>query len=215
MALSVLLIGKSGSGKSSSMRNFKPDEISLVNVLGKPLPFRGKFAQLKTDDYTKVYGALNNATNDIIVIDDAGYLITNQFMRGHSSAGAGNGVFALYNQIGDNFWQLVELAKRLPPQKRVYFIMHEDKNDYGDVRPKTIGKLLDEKIDIAGLFTIVLRCAVKDRKHIFETQSDGYTVAKTPIGLFETEEIDNDLAYVDSRICEYYGIEKGKADKTA
>lgn len=82
-----------------------------------------------------------------MVIDDAGYLITNHFMRGHSTAGKGNGVFTLYNDLGDQFWKLIQFViSSLPEDKIVYFMMHEDKNDFGDVKPKTIGKLLDEKV---------------------------------------------------------------------
>lgn len=211
MAIPVLIIGKSGSGKSASMRNLDPNRVALVNVLGKPLPFRGKFAQFVTDDYNKVSGCISKAIKngrDIIVIDDAGYLITNMFMRGHSNAGAGNGVFTLYNSIGDHFWNLIESIRADQSNARVYLIMHEDMNDFGHVKPKTIGKLIDEKVCLEGMFTICLRCMIQDGKHIFRTQSDGMDVSKTPIGMFEELEIDNDLNYVDQRITDYYKEEE-------
>lgn len=206
MAIPVLIIGKSGSGKSASLRNFGTKSIAVINVLGKPFPFRGKLDAYKTDDYNKVVNAINKTDRDIIVIDDAGYLITNQFMRGHASTGAGNAIFSFYNQIADNFWNLVEHIKSIPEDKRVYVIMHEDKSDTGDVKPKTIGKMLDEKVCVEGMFTICLRCMQYDGKHVFVTQSDGLDVAKTPIGMFEDVQIDNDLALVDQAICDYYGI---------
>lgn len=208
MAIPVLIIGKSGSGKSASLRNLPPEKVAVINVLGKPMPFRDRLNKYVTDDYGKVLGAINKTARPIIVIDDAGYLITNQFMRGHASAGAGNGVFTLYNQIGDNFWHLVNSIISLPGATRVYVMMHEDKNEMGDVKPKSIGKLIDEKVCIEGMFTICLRCMRKDGKHIFRTQSDGLDVAKSPIGMFDDEEIDNDLAYVDAKICEYYDIKE-------
>lgn len=207
MAIPILIIGKSGSGKSASMRNLPPEETAIINVLGKPLPFRSKLQSYTTDDYKKVQNAMEKAIANgrkIIVIDDAGYLITNQFMRGHSSAGAGNGVFTLYNQIGDNFWSLIESIPKIHSDARVYIMMHEDKNDFGDVRPKTIGKLIDEKVCIEGMFTICLRCTLQDGKHVFRTQSDGTDTAKSPIGMFPSAEIDNDLLLVDKTICEYY-----------
>jgi len=142
-----------------------------------------------------------------IVIDDAGYLVTNHFMSKHSSCGGGNGVFTLYNEIGDHFWGLIEFVKKkLPDDKIVYFIMHEDKNDFGDIKPKTIGKLLDEKVCIEGMFTIALRCMSDNNKHYFRTQSDGSDICKTPLEMFEDKEIDNDLKLVDTTIREYYEL---------
>ena len=208
MATIVLIMGKSGAGKSTSLRNLNPDDVALINVLGKPLPFKNgnKFAQYVCDDYLKVTAAIKKTDRNIIVLDDVGMMMTNQFMRGHSNAGAGNGVFALYNKIGDNFWNLVEEARVLPDNKRVYFLMHEEMNDFGNVKPKSIGKMIDEKVCLEGMFTIVLRAMVKDGKHIFTTQSDGMDVAKSPMGMFDTLEIDNDLRIVDDTIKSYYEI---------
>ena len=207
MATPVLIIGKSGSGKSTSLRNCagNPDW-NLIRVLNKPLPFKGKLDGWKTDDYQTVMKCLGQSKAKNIVLDDAGYLITNHFMRGHSSAGVGNGVFTLYNNIGDYFWQLIQFIIKLPEDKIVYVIMHEEKNDFGDIKPKTIGKLLDEKVCIEGMFTIVLRCIEESGKHWFVTQSNDGAVSKSPIGMFETLTIDNDLLIVEKAIREYYEI---------
>lgn len=206
MAIPVLIIGKSGSGKSASIRTLAPDKVALINVLGKPLPFKGKYDQIQSDDYGKIIGAIKGAKREIIVLDDCGYLMTNAFMRGHSSAGKGNGVFSLYNEIGDSFWNLVETCRRLDGDKRIYFIMHEDESETGAVKPKSIGRMIDEKVCLEGLFTTCLRCMIRDGKHVFSTQSDGLDVAKSPIGMFDDDIIPNDLALVDSKICEYYEI---------
>ena len=206
MAIPVLLIGKSGSGKSASMASLDPSRVALISVLGKPLPFRGKFDQITTDDYGKVIGAIKATKRDIVVVDDAGYLMTNMFMKDHANAGQGNAVFNLYNSIGDKFWNLIESIRKIPENKRVYIIMHEDQNEFGSVKPKSIGRMIDEKVCLEGMFTIVLRCMVQHGKHIFRTQSDGMDVAKTPMGMFEAEEIPNDLKTVDDTICAYYEI---------
>lgn len=210
MGVPVLIIGKSGSGKSTSLRNFNEKELALINVLKKPLPFRRKFeSTICTDDYQTILKAIFKTEKKAIVIDDAGYLITNHFMNKHTSVGGGNGVFNLYNEIGDHFWGLIEFVKnKLPDNKIVYFIMHEDKNDFGDIKPKTIGKLLDEKVCIEGMFTIVLRCMNDNNKHYFKTQSDGNDTCKTPLEMFEDREIDNDLKNVDTVIREYYELNK-------
>lgn len=208
MATPVLIIGKSGSGKSTSMRNCVGNEDwNLIRVLNKPLPFKGKVNGWSTNDYQTVMKCLVQSKAKNIVLDDAGYLITNMFMSKHSSAGTGNGVFTLYNQIGDHFWNLIQfIVQKIPEEKIVYVVMHEDINDFGQIKPKTIGKLLDEKVCIEGMFTIVLRCIEESGKHLFVTQSADGAVSKSPMGMFETLTIDNDLLLVEKAIREYYEI---------
>jgi len=206
MGVPVLIIGKSGVGKTASLRNFDADSIGVVNVLGKPLPFKNNFKSITTDDYGKIKQTLLNSTVNTLVIDDANYLMTNQFMRGHGG-GKGNAVFELYNQIGDNFWDLIRFVQlQLPDNKIVYLFMHEDKNDMGDIKPKTIGRMLDEKVCIEGMFTIVLRAIKEEGKHYFTTQSNGFDVAKSPMGMFEELKIDNDLSAITEVIKKYYEI---------
>ena len=203
----MLIIGKSGSGKSTSLRNFDVDEIGLINVSKKPLPFKKKFESIiATDNYDTIKKLLLKTKKKTVVIDDSGYLITNHFMKKHSSVGGGNAVFALYNDLGDYFWGLIEYIKELPEDKIVYLIMHEDKSEYGDVKPKTIGKLLDERVCIEGMFTIVLRCMTENGRHFFKTKTDGTDVTKSPLEMFDKEEIDNDLKFVDETIRNYYEI---------
>lgn len=215
MATPVLIIGKSGSGKSTSLRNcVGNDDWNLIRVLNKPLPFKGKVNGWTTDDYQTVMKALGQSKAKNIVLDDAGYLITNHFMRGHSSAGAGNGVFTLYNNIGDYFWNLIQFIIKLPKDKIVYVMMHEDKNDFGDIKPKTIGKLIDEKVCLEGMFTIVLRCIEESGKHLFVTQASDGAVSKSPIGMFETLTIDNDLLLVEKAVREYYELGGNENEET-
>lgn len=208
MAIPVMIMGKSGSGKSTSMRNCVDDKNwNLIKVLDKPLPFKGKIPAAVTDEYGTVMKTLSGSKAKSIVIDDAGYLITNYFMKNHSSKGQGNAIFTMYNTLADNFWNLVQfISNSLPADKIVYIIMHEDSDDNGNVRPKTIGKLLDEKICLEGMFTIVLRCIEENNKHVFVTQSDAGAVSKSPIGMFEDLEIENDLKIVDEAIRKYYEI---------
>ena len=119
-------------------------------------------------------------------------------------------LFSLYNQMADNFYRLIQtIANEAPANRIVYVIMHEDTNEFGDIRPKTIGKLLDEKVCLEGMFTIVLR-ALKGEKYMFVTQSRDGAVSKAPDDMFSDVEIDNDLLLVDDTIREYYGIENPK-----
>lgn len=211
MGIPVLIIGKSGSGKSRSLKNCVGKCFGVIRVLNKPLPFRGKLPGNVCNDYGKIKNAIkDNRWPKSIVIDDAGYLITGQFMEGHNTTGKGNAVFSLYNQLADDFYRLIRtIADDAPADRIVYVIMHEDTNEFGDIKPKTIGKLLDEKVCLEGMFTIVLR-AVKGERYMFVTQSRDGAVSKSPDDMFESVEIDNDLLYVDNTIREYYGIENPK-----
>ncbi|MGN1327985.1 MAG: AAA family ATPase [Clostridia bacterium] len=208
MGIGVLIIGKSGSGKSTSLRNFQKEDVGIINVISKPLPFKNvnNLQTIDTDNYADVKTVLEKSKTKSIVIDDAGYLITNQFMRKHSSVGGGNAVYNLYNDIADNYWNLTEIVKKLPENKIVYFIMHEDKNEFGDIKPKTIGKLIDDKVNLEGLFAIVLRAKKVDKNYYFFTQSTENDVAKSPMGMFEDLYIDNDLKKVDDIIRDFYNI---------
>ena len=216
MAQCVMLIGKSGSGKSTSMRNFSHDEMALINVNKKPLPFKGKFdSTLETTQYEVVEKAIGQTQKKAIVIDDAGYLITAFFMA-NQGANKGNNAFAMYSQMAEDFYTLIKFCQeKIDDDKIVYFVMHEDKNEFGEIKPKTIGKMLDEKVCIEGLFTIVLRAECKEGKYIFHTKTDGLDVTKSPMGMFEEEEIDNDLKAVDKIIRDYYDLEplSKKGDK--
>lgn len=211
MGIPVLIIGKSGTGKSRSMKNCVGKDFGLIRVLNKPLPFRGKIGGAVTSDYKNICLSLASPKwPKSIVIDDAGYLITGQFMDGHNSTGKGSAVFTLYNDMADNFYRMIQhIANNTPEDRIVYVIMHEDTNDFGDIKPKTIGKLLDEKVCIEGMFTIVLR-AVHTDNYYFVTQSRDGAVSKSPDDMFDSVEIPNDLLAVDNAIRSYYEIENPK-----
>lgn len=197
-------MGKSGSGKSTSLRNCQ--DFAVFNVLGKPLPFKNRPKTMTTDDYNVILKGLSKCKAQSVVIDDAGYLMTNMFMRSHSARCKGNETFNFYNDIADNYWSLIEYIKKLPENKIVYIMMHTDTDDFGNIKPKSIGKLLDEKVCIKGLFTIVLHSKYDDGKYVFSTKTNGADVAKTPLEMFDSAEIDNDLKMVDNTIREYYGL---------
>lgn len=208
MGVPVLIMGRSGSGKSASLRNIKNPTL-LINVVSKPLPFKknDKILEFCTDEYLKIKQTLTLAPEKgykSVVIDDAGYLMTSKFMSGHRQA-KGNSQFDLYNEIADNFYSLLTfIVKELPSDVIVYVMMHEEKNDFGESKPKTIGKLLDDKVCVEGMFTIVLHAMKLDNKYVFATSTDGLDVTKSPIGMFSETYIDNDLDLVDKTIREYY-----------
>lgn len=199
----VLLIGKSGSGKSASLRNFKKDEIAIANVLGKPLPFKSDLEAPKVDDYNIILRAIEKTDKKVIVIEDAGYLLTNEFMNKSSVKG-----YDKYNELANSFFNLINTIKNIDGGKTVYLVMHEDTDEFGNVKPKTIGKLLDDKVNVQGMFTICLRSMFENGKYIFRLKTNGQDCVKTPIGMFEEDEIENDLKIVDEKIREYYELDE-------
>lgn len=216
MSIATLIIGESGTGKSTSLRNFKPEDVLLIQAVKKPLPFKsagwkpvakGQAGSVFVSDQSpKIIEAMNRTSKDIVVIDDFQYTLANEFMRRVTDNESGNSAFAKYNEIARHAWDVLMAASALPDHKRVYILSHTSTDEFGKTKIKTIGKLLDEKIVMEGLVTIVLRTAVINGKYIFSTQNSGADTVKSPIGLFEQEHIDNDLAVVDAAIQEYYSI---------
>lgn len=208
MGLPVLVLGESGTGKSTSLRNFKPEDLKVINVANKPLPFKNKFESVSTDNYSKIIAELKLNKKKVVVIDDAQYLMANEFMRRATERG-----FDKFTEIAQNFWTLVNSVKDLPNDVVVYFMAHIERDANGNEKIKTIGKLLDEKITVEGMFTIVLKTNVTDGVYSFLTQNNGHDTVKSPLGMFPTYAIDNDLKYVDEKIRNYYELGEFLSDQ--
>ena len=203
MGQAVLIVGESGTGKSASLRNFQRGEVTYFNVAGKPLPFKGRFAYEHTgDSYRQIKKALRELETPVAVIDDCQYLMANEYMRRSDERG-----YDKFTEIAKNFWELITMVADLPHDKVVYFLSHIETDATGKEKIKTIGKMLDEKITVEGLFTIVLKTKVQDGKYSFSTQNNGNDTVKSPIGMFATNEIDNDLKFVDNAVREYYELD--------
>ncbi len=204
MAILVMILGESGTGKSSSLRKFTSDDLAVVNVIGKPLPFRSKgFQTINSDDYGQIRNFLKKTDKHSIVIDDAQYLMANEYMRRAKETG-----YQKFTDIGQAFWSLMNYCRQLPNDTIVYFLQHtEVSSDGSTTKAKTIGKMLDEKISLEGMCTIVLRTDVEDGTYSFRTQNSGQDTVKSPVGMFDSDLIPNDLKYVDQKIREYYGME--------
>ncbi|WP_307745908.1 AAA family ATPase [uncultured Phascolarctobacterium sp.] len=208
MAQIVLILGESGTGKSASLRNFQNGELALVNVGKKPLPFRGTFNSVNSDDFNEISKFVQSVPEKIIVVDDAQYLMAFQYMRRIKENG-----WDKFNEIQSDFFNLIELAKSLPDDNIVFFLSHIETKDDGRQKIKTIGKMLDEKITIEGMFTVVLKTYVSDGKYYFITQNSGMDTVKSPIGMFPSITIDNDLKYVAEKIRNYYYMDGAKTDE--
>ena len=203
MGIPVLILGESGSGKSASLRNFEPDDLVIYNVAGKPLPFRKGVKMNRADNvsYNTILSNMNKKKFKRYVIDDSQYLLCFELFDRSAETG-----YTKFTEMAMHFYNLIQFViKKMPNDCIVYFLHHTEEID-GRLKAKTIGKMLNEKLTVEGLFSIVLMAQNVDGKHIFITQSDGRSTVKTPMEMFEEAEIDNDLKYVDTIIREYYGI---------
>ncbi|EGY53111.1 AAA family ATPase [Neisseria shayeganii] len=214
MAIVTMILGESGTGKSASLRNLKPDNTLLIQAISKPLPFRAAGWKVldkdggnifPCDDSDRIIKAMQRSSRDIIVIDDFQYLMANEFMRGVTDEAKGNEAFQKFNRIARHAWDILDQAAKLPDHKRVYILGHTQTDDSGKTRIKTVGKLLDEKITLEGMVTTVLRTQAINGNYLFQTHNNGNDTCKSPMGMFEPDLIENDLAAVDAVICDYYG----------
>lgn len=202
MGIPVLILGESGSGKSASLRNFEPADVSIFNVAAKPLPFRKKLPMKSTADYGTIQQGIQQSQKKAFVIDDSQYLLCFESFAKAKETGYGK-----YTDMALHFYNLVQFViRQTPPDVIVYFLHHtETDGNTGKVKAKTMGKMLDNQLTLEGLFSIVLMSYTDGKKHVFVTQSDGMTTCKSPMDMFPAE-IDNDLKAVDQAIRAYYEI---------
>ena len=213
MGIPIMIIGESGTGKSASMRNLSPSDSVIIQTINKKLPFKSQFKHWSSSDQTSNIFVLDNADSicraitDLagkgysnIIIDDFQYLMANEFMRRSEEKG-----FQKFSDIAKNAWSVVMAAQSVPEDTKIYFLTHSQVDDNGLTKAKTIGKLLDDKITLEGLFTIVLGSYRDANGHYkFITQNNGRNTVKSPMGLFDSESIDNDLHDITLKINQYY-----------
>lgn len=211
MSVATMILGQSGTGKSTSLRNMNPAETLLIQMVAKPLPFKSKEWKpvkeggnvIVSCDSSAVVAAMNKTSRPVIVIDDLQYLLATEFMNRSNEKG-----YDKFTDMARHYYDVVTAATHLPDHKRVYLLSHTDTSDSGQVKAKTIGKMLDEKITIEGLLTIVLRTHVINGRYLFSTRNNGSDTVKTPLGMFEEEFIDNDLKAIDEAITDYYELKQ-------
>lgn len=202
MGIAVLVLGASGSGKSASLRNFKDGEIGIFNVARKPLPFKSSLKTANDVNYDIIMKSLEDNNLQAYAIDDSQYLMVFEEFAKAKVAGYGK-----FTEMALNFYNLVQCAiMRTSPDTVVYFLHHTDTDETGKIKAKTVGKMIDSKLTLEGLFSVVLLAGTDGTEYYFETQSDGFTTAKSPIGLFKDKRIPNDLKAVDAAIREYWGL---------
>lgn len=202
MGIPVLILGESGSGKTYSIRNFSIDEVGIFSVEKGRLPFKKEFKVAKNATYEKICSSLKKPNLKTYVIDDSQYLMVNELFDKAKDTGYGK-----FTDMALHFRDLIHIINhQVPDDVIVYFLHHtEQDNNTGRTKAKTIGKMLDQQLTVEGCFDIVLLTSCEGTEHYFITQSDGYTTAKSPEGMFELK-IPNDLKAVDTAIREYWNL---------
>lgn len=214
MSTPILVLGESGSGKTTSLRNLDPANTLLIQAISKPLPFKAKGWKLHskeapagnmfvTDNAQQIIALMRKTSRKVIVIDDWNLLMTNEFMRRSTETG-----YQKFSDIGRSAWDVMTAAASLPEDVRVYMLGHVSTDETGHIRARTIGKLLDEKCPVESMFTIVLRTLVVNGNYLFSTHNNGQDTCKSPISMFADDHIENDLALVDEVVFQYYDIEE-------
>lgn len=211
MAQKILIMGESGTGKSTSLRNCDPETTAVVNPVGKPLPFKNHFEMLNNEtDARKICKYMKEqaaAGKKLIVVDDFQYILAVPYMNRIKETG-----WDKYNDFGANYFEIINVCKDLPEDVVVVYMTHMETLENGLTTVKLIGKLLREKITIEGLFTVVLRTGVNEAKYYFYTQNSGKDTVKSPLGMFNAYAIDNDLNYVVDKLRNYYELGTYKSD---
>jgi hypothetical protein len=218
MATNTLIMGESGTGKSTSIRTLNPSETFIINVLDKPLPFKGyknNYTKLTeeggnycaTDQHSaisQIIGSLDKKEKwqhiKNVVIDDFQYVMANEFMRRARERG-----YDKFTEIGQNAWNIIGQCSNCRDDLYFFILSHTETDSTGKVKCKTIGKMLDSTITLEGMFTIVLHSLVMDKQYKFLTQNDGTHIAKSPLGMFDSTLLDNDLAFIKQKMTTYFG----------
>ena len=216
MATLIMILGESGTGKSTSIENLDSQETFIIQVVDKPLPFRGfkskyplrnkenpagnRFISDRADKIIRILDTLNKEQKiKNVIIDDSQYIMANEFMRRAKEKG-----YEKFTEIGQNFYALIDKANEMREDMNIIFLHHKEISVAGISKAKTIGKLLDDKVGIEGRFSIVLTTEIEDGNYYFRTQNNGSDTCKSPKGMFADLRIPNDLDFVIKKIDEYF-----------
>lgn len=211
MSIATLVLGASGTGKSTSLRNLDPAKTLLIQCINKPLPFKSAEWKpctkdnpsgnvIRTSNPATILRAMQGSTQEVLVIDDYQAVMVNEMMNRSTERG-----YDKFTDIAKSAWEVFNMAGQLAEHRRVYMLAHTQSDDQGQIRMKTVGRMVDEKIVPEGYFTIVLRTEKVNGQYLFSTQSNGQDCCKSPMGMFPEQHIDNDLSEVDKAICAFYG----------
>lgn len=203
MSRLIFVLGHPGTGKTSSLRTLKKDEVGYISVTGKELPFKTDIKPVVAKSPNEITSLIVKSQKPIIVVDDINYTFTFQVF-GRSQE---KDQFQVFRDIGNNFYKLVEAILNKPTDQNIYLFGHIELNDRNLVQLKTAGKTIRDNIAPEGLTNIVLEAVNDMGDFVFKVRSDG-TGVKSPIEMFPESTVSNDLKLVNDKINAYYGKEK-------
>ena len=208
MAQLTFVLGKTGTGKSTSLRNFtKADGIGYVTATGKPLPFKNDIPQYHAKSYAELMQVINQAEAPVVVIDDFNYFMSFEEFSMASVKG-----YEKFTQMAVNVVNIIEAITQKQSDQRFYILAHSENNDSGELRLKTTGKMVSDKLVPEGLTNQVIETAVIDGEFVFKVKTDG-TGIKTPMGMFDTPTIPIDLKVLDETMKAFYAPVKTTKEK--
>lgn len=205
MAELTLILGNSGTGKSTSLRNYQAkDSIGYITATGKKLPFKNDIKQFHAKNYAELKAAISQSKAEVMVIDDFNYFMSFEEFSQASVKG-----YEKFTQMAVNVVDVIELITKKETDQRFYIMAHSEVNETGQLRLKTTGKMVSDKFVPEGLSNQVIETAVVDREFIFKVKTDG-TGIKTPLGMFKEDQptISNDLKELDKVIKAFYAPAK-------
>lgn len=215
-AETIAIVGESGTGKSTSLRNLNPETTFIISTTGKPLPFRawkkkyspikieGKnvsgnyYVSSKWDQILKILQIIDKMMPHIkqVILDDFQYVLSYEFVDRATEVG-----YTKFSELAQHAMEILRYSEKMREDCKMIFLTHSE-NVGDNVNPKyvikTVGKLLSEKVTLEGLFTYIFFTKVNEgdsgrMEYKLITNNDGSCVAKTSLGMFEDLEIDNDL----------------------
>lgn len=199
MSQLTFVLGNSGTGKSTSLRNFKAkDGIGYVSATGKPLPFKNDIPYMHAKSYNELLTAIRDSKAPVVVIDDFNY-----FMSFEEFSKAGIKGYDKFTEMAVNVVNVIDTITRKDTDQRFYILAHSETNDANQLKLKTTGKMVSDKFVPEGLTNQVVETAVIDGEFVFKVKTDG-TGIKTPMGMFDTDTIENDLKLLDEKIKAFY-----------
>lgn len=204
MSRLVMILARSGTGKSTSLRNFKKGEAQAILCSGKELPIKTDIATFVPKGYADVYAAIQKASAPVVVLDDVNYLMSMQEMEFANQTG-----YQKFSVMALNMFNVFKAVMDKDSDQIFYIMAHSAELTETDnqLRFKTTGKMLSEKVVLEGLTNIVLGADVEDGQFVFKVKTDG-TGIKTPMGMFTTATVENDLKAVTETINNYYAPTK-------
>lgn len=202
MAIPVLVLGPSGSGKTYSLRNLPNDSYGLIECEKTMLPFKGGKKFARTKDFAALSSIVSKYAEKypIVVVDDFGYCITDIYMRGSWGDDKYRDQFEVYKEIAGRVYRFIEFVNDLQGDVIVYLMMHTDVDAQGNIVPATVGKLLNEKVNLLGMVNVVVLAEASGGEYRFIV--DGKPPAKS-CGAFESAEQPNDLSVIDAGLREF------------